>query len=303
MFLRYNLKGEAVIKEVGSSKDADASEEGLFALRYYKYYFRDSTLYNVVLKIFSPHIQQALQFVIKSYPRQNLVGNPIILDGPDVYDALGCLFHYRTELQDYIKSVESVAVRLDVQLLLNLADREFRMCLERYRVHVESPSEDPRVVFTDIWMIFKPGELLVAGEEETERILRVLYTDFACACGGNPAKWSVVAETFAHDGQSFGYVEQWFTIKSFKGTKSVARLPVRPLKYHEDVATLRKRQIARGTRLCDLVGIQHRAYRGKAQAVEHHKEPTPWGGTDKYTYEDLSVRSIFDSRDVCTDIR
>lgn len=289
---RHNLRGEALLKEVGENKttDADTSEERLYALRYYKYYSREGALEEVILKIFSPHIRQALQSVIKSYPGKNVMGDPVILEGPAIYDTLGCFYHYRPELEEYVKRLDNVAAKLDVQLALNLADRELRQYIERYKVHVENP-QDACILFSDIWMIFKPGELMVVGENETERILQILHADFVRACWEKSPYWSVAAETFAHDGKSFGYVLQSFKIDSFKGTKSISRLPARPLRCQPNVASLREKQLARGKKLCTLVGIQHRAYSGEATAIEHHREPTIFGGTDKYTEEAITVRT------------
>lgn len=291
---RHNLKGEAVLKEIGgkAATNADTSDEQLYSLRYYKYYSRHGTLEEVVLKIFSPHIQQALQTIVKSYPGQNMMGDPVILEGPAIYDTLGCFYHYRAELEEYAKSVENVAAKLDVQLALKLADKELRQYIERYKVHVENP-EDARVAFSDIWMIFKPGELVFAGKKETERILQILHADFSPAYLGQCARWTVAVESFAYDGKSFGYISQSFRIDAFKGTKSISRLPVRPLKYHPDEASLRQKQIARAKKLCTLVGIQHRAYSGEATAIEHHIEPTFQGGTDKYTEETITVRTPY----------
>ncbi|OAR02113.1 hypothetical protein LLEC1_01636 [Akanthomyces lecanii] len=281
---RYNEKGRPVLKAVDpDKKDIDVADKGLYAMRYYRYYNRDSTLVKVVLKIFSSHIQKALRTVIRSYSSQNFTGLPVILEGHGEEEALGCLYHYRTELKEYVETADSEEATLDVQLVLKLVDEELKAYIERYETNVLT-AEHPCVAFSDIWMIFRPGELLFTGADapETERILEVVGTEFHEAGWGRPASWAVEAKCFAFNGVRFGYVEQSFAIDSFKGTRLIRRLDVQPLEYHADPAALRARQVARGEKLCQLAGVRHCQYGGPATAVEHRKKPSRYGGCDDH---------------------
>lgn len=288
---RYNEKGRPVLKAVDpDKKDIDAADKGLYAMRYYRYYTRDGALVRVVLKIFSPHIQQALRTVVKSYSTQNFTGLPVILEGHAEYEALGCLYHYHDELQDYVKSLEDEDAKLDIQLVFKLINEELKVYIERFETNVLT-AEHPCVAFSDVWMIFKPGELLFTGKDhaETERILEVVCTDFHEAGWGKPASWEVEAKCFAFNGVHFGYVTQTFAMESFKGTKLISRLDLQPLAYHQDQAALRAKQIARGQKLCRLAGVHHCQYSGPATAVEHRKKPSPFGGCDEFTHQTVTV--------------
>ncbi|KAJ4153249.1 hypothetical protein LMH87_009745 [Akanthomyces muscarius] len=236
-----------------------------------------------------PLLQQgwyaALRTVIKSYSTQNFTGLPVILEGHGEEEALGCLYHYRNELKEYVKTADSEEATLDIQLVLKLVERELKAYIERYETNVLT-AEHPCVAFSDIWMIFRPGELLFTGADaaETERILEVVGTEFHEAGWGKPASWVVEAKCFAFNGVRFGYVKQSFAIDSFKGTRLIRRLDLQPLEYHPDQAALRARQIARGEKLCRLAGVHHCQYSGPATAVEHRKKPSPFGGCDVFTH-------------------
>ncbi len=302
---RYNEKGQPVLKAVDpDKKDIDVADKGLYAMRYYRYYNRDGTLVRGVLKIFSSHIQKALRTVIKSYSTQNFTGLPVILEGHGEEEALGCLYHYRNELKEYVKTADSEEATLDIQLVLKLVERELKAYIERYETNVLT-AEHPCVAFSDIWMIFRPGELLFTGADaaETERILEVVGTEFHEAGWGKPASWVVEAKCFAFNGVRFGYVEQSFAIDSFKGTRLIRRLDLQPLEYHPDQAALRARQIARGEKLCRLAGVHHCQYSGPATAVEHRKKPSPFGGCDVFTHNAVTVSCQMERWKETTDMR
>ncbi|OAA76288.1 ATPase, AAA family protein [Akanthomyces lecanii RCEF 1005] len=274
---QYNENGRPVLKAVDpDKKDINVADKGLYAMRYYRYYNRDGTLVRVVLKIFSSHIQKALRTVIKSYSTQNFTGLPVILEGHGEEEALGCLYHYRNELKGYGKTADCEGATLDIQLVLKLVDEELKAYIERYETNVLT-AEHPCVAFSDIWMIFRPGELLFTGADaaETERILEIVGTAFHEAGWGKPASWVVEAKCFAFNG--------------LQGDAAQRRLDLQPLEYHPDQAALRARQIARGEKLCRLAGVHHCQYSGPATAVEHRKKPSPFGGCDVFTHHAVTV--------------
>lgn len=289
---RYNDKGRPELKSINpDKKDIDAGDKGVYAMRYYRYYNRDSVLHRVVLKIFSSHIQKALRTVVKCYPTQNFTGQPIILEGHAEYEAMGCLYHYREELQQYVRDLDDEEAKLDIQLVFKLIDEELKVYLERYETNVVTAAQ-PCVAFSDVWMIFKPGELLWTGKDsaETERILEIVGTEFREAGWGKPATWTIEAKCFAFNGDQFGYVSQHFGLGSFKGTRLLTRLDVQPLKCHPNQEALREKQTARGKKLCSLAGVRHCQYSGPATAVEHHKKPSRYGGCDEFTHTTVTVR-------------
>lgn len=72
---------------------------------------------------------------------------------------------------------------------------------------------------------------------------------------------------FDFDGRNFGPVEERFRIPSYEGEKKVTDLPLFPLRFRKDAATIRSQMLDRGAKFCDLCTIVHREYNGLS-AVE-----------------------------------
>lgn len=95
---RYNAKRERVVLNVGSKKCLDppkakGHESALVLTRFYDI---DKELEYTELEIRSPYVKAALKEVVPEYYDLNLQMTRVILR-----DYLGCLFHFREELQAY----------------------------------------------------------------------------------------------------------------------------------------------------------------------------------------------------------
>ncbi|KAI1495836.1 hypothetical protein F5X99DRAFT_102437 [Biscogniauxia marginata] len=263
---RYDLEGKRILKAVElSSQDADLKDDGKYVMRLYKYYTRDAKIEKVNLEIRSPHIRDALRNVIGSYPEQNFTGH-ITLTGNNESLALACLFHYRKELREYRDNLEDASARQHVLLLVDFAEREFRRDIHRFEASIQAAT--PSVEFRDLWMLFKPNDLVFSGENHTQSINKVVKVSLYPGSANCPSKWAVTAKALSHDGSHYGYIHRCLEIVAFDGIREVNTLSSYPVKFHLDQYALRKYLVYRGKKYCSLTGVQHRAYDGEAVMVD-----------------------------------
>ena len=290
---RYNLKMERTTKAVERKQDAneDEKEDRKFAIKSFKWYAANGELEREQVDIYSPHIIKALQTTIENYPGVTLSAEILIISGSPK-----CIFHYRKELAQYRDQLKNSVAKLHILLALDLMEREFRGSIKRYEILVDSalsnPRYDPSIEFKDIWMIFKPGDLIIVGNHET---LQLLQLDEAVFCCGTNPQWSVWGWYFTHDGQAFGYCQRKFEITPFEGSKPIKKLPVFPLAYHPEAEKLRSQLLDRGKKFCSLKGTHHRSYDGIASALANERDRGQYGLIDKYPIETSMVSTRSDA--------
>ena len=135
-----------------------------------------------------------------------------------------------------------------------------------------------KVYYSDLWLIFKPGEVVITRQEPLHAY-RVLYVS-----GGRPylspprteeneneeigyqvpAKASdfvVLCYQVHYDGEKFGPVTQSFTVTSYSGRRSVRDLPVYPLRLAED-PNIKEKLLSDGKKYLRVSKGTHIQYRG-----------------------------------------
>ena len=281
---RYNLKGERVTKliesKIGTENAVDPNEgDKKYAMASTKYYDRQGKVESKQLEIFSSVIKLALRTVIKAYPSVSFEGESIILQ------ETACIFHYRQELATYRDKLADKVSGLDISLLLRYMESELRNGTKLYRAHVETAST-PSITFSNLWMIFRPGELVVTGKGAEDQIM--VLEETSLSCGENPS-WSVTGWIVTHDGTSFGKARRSKKVDMFAGPKDITKLSILPLKYHPDEKALQKKHITRGKKFCDLRGSHHMYYEGLAQALGAQLDRNIWGQLNEYPLETAMV--------------
>jgi len=279
---RFSLKGEPVEKVVEAEDDeaGDKESEGC-AMNSYKTYNERGKLFSSRLEIYSPFINQALGEVIKSYPGVSIQKGTSIL-----YGELRCIFHYRHELDQYRKNLKDGIAKLHLDLLMRFMRRELKRELRAYESNVETTTAPPSIEFQDLWMIFKPGELVITGRDLKEQVMMLTSTALTYC---EPQEWSIVGQFFTHDGRKFGGQKKSIEVKKFEGTKEIWKLNIFPLMYHEHEQAIRQKHIARGKRFCDMHGVHHKYYRGTAMALSHEFDRNQYGQLDSYALETMTV--------------
>ncbi|KAI1337559.1 P-loop containing nucleoside triphosphate hydrolase protein [Xylariaceae sp. FL0016] len=277
--MKCDIKEEATVREPQLDVDADLQDEGNFAMRLYKYYTKKNQIEKVNLEIGSPYIRNALRKVVVKYPGQNLTGE-ITLTGSAERKAFACLYHYRQELRKYAEDLVSASAKRHVSLLLNLLGREFSRDIQRFEANLEA--DTPCVEFKDLWMLFKPKDVVFGGESSSQYLNTIVKVGFTKGCGSSAPKWSVTSRAFAHNGTSYGYIQRQIDIEEFEGLLEITELPCYPFKYHSDQFSARQYMIYRGRKYCKLAGIQYRTYIG--DAVDVDKVRTAHNGRVNFDY-------------------
>lgn len=134
-----------------------------------------------------------------------------------------------------------------------------------------------KVYYSDLWHIFKPGEVVITRQEPLHAY-RVLYVT-----GGRPylspprskeeeneeigykvpAKTSdflVLCYQVHYDGEKFGPVTESFTVTSYSGRRSLRDLPIYPLRFAEDPG-IKERLFSNGQKYLRVSRGTHIQYR------------------------------------------
>ena len=195
------------------------------------------------------------------------------------------------ELSDDLLAEKEAIIHL--RALLKFMKEDMKAVFERHHLLCSSEASEATLVgFRDLWHIFAAGDLVVTDDPSPSRIYRVSIlpaghlfsskrpvTEIRMRSEGSHKEVESVYKQesmsylnvdvfyFDFDGRSFGPVEKRFRIVPFEGEKKITDLPLFPLRFHKDAASIRSKMLERGTKFCDLCTIVHREYNGLS-AVE-----------------------------------
>lgn len=144
--------------------------------------------------------------------------------------------------------------------------------------------ETGKILFSDIWQIFPPGELVVTKFYGIDTVCRVLkYTLKETRTGDY---WIIKMEYVDWDGSRCGYDTTSVVISQYRGLSHVKFLPVYPLSFHPDPEDLKDKLIKRGRKFEELRGFHFRAYKGKRILMDAGEERPVSGRVviDAYAY-------------------
>jgi len=153
--------------------------------------------------------------------------------------------------------------------------------------------EGPDIAYNDLWMLFKPGDLVFAGSGHTTAILEVVRVTYKAEVqtkfGYQEPMFDVTARFLSHDGKLFGYLEKTMPIPLYTGREQVGKLSAYPLKYHPERDTVRAELVVRGKKFYNLAGIHHRYYSGTAFSVKHERSQRIFFSQDRYVEEGVRI--------------
>jgi len=272
---RFDSRGMMRTVQVGAMDELpiETHRDPHAALVVVRTYDQSRTLKNTTLEIRSPYMRRALRKVIGTYPGVNLDSYGIIqISGPE---APRCLFHYRHELQAY--SDERYDDE-DIQEHMNFLSRYMAKAMHRemqnWLTLMESSERRPGLEYEDLWMAFRPGDLLYDYDTVFKAVcLTRLHTmdmsDNEDATKNRPKIWMMTVSRLDCDGDWVGYTTFTRTITRYDGYRALIDLQTYPLKYHENEARVREEHLQLGKRWLSLVtGVHHRSYTGVAVCHE-----------------------------------
>lgn len=118
------------------------------------------------------------------------------------------------------------------------------------------------ITWNTCWMIFEPGTIVFTADDKEDRALRLKSGSYVSTqCG--PA-FALDCDYVDWDGEHFGLGGSRKLIHEFAGTKPITKLTAFPLKYHENLAEVKKTLTERGERFEALSGYRYQHYQGVA---------------------------------------
>lgn len=122
-----------------------------------------------------------------------------------------------------------------------------------------------KVLFSDIWHLFKPGDEVMEGKlPQAYRVVSVnskkhrfkrprWISDAKVTINYGPV--TVHCVYIDYDGKRLGPVSKHFTIQEYEGEQNVTSLPVYPLRFHKEIN--REGLVARGKIFLETAGVKH----------------------------------------------
>jgi hypothetical protein len=282
---RYNRSGVMVAVEVGAMDQLpfEASVNPQAALVLVRTYDQAKALKGTTLQIRSPYMKKALRDVIRAYPGVNFDSmGPVLISGSS---APHCVFHYRHELEQYAVASEDDDIREHITFLLAYMARAIRKETSNCRAMME-PSPKEVLRFDDLWMAFRPGDLVCfsEGHFNMPSIMRLRSFDRV----GRPQapsqfalgqftpvqidivySWQVVGEVIDCDGLHVSFSIVSLPLSKYDGYRALDELGIMPLKYSEDETQVREDLHLRGEKWLALTGTyHHRSYSGDVRLTE-----------------------------------
>lgn len=166
-----NIRGERIALQSGTwdSIDAEYGPSDEVALILFRNYDPSKKVESTSLNIHSPCMKSALRKVIHSYADINFDSNgPVVL-----HNEPRCLFHYRKELQTYMETNKEERAKKHVEFLLQYMSKTLQREIQVYAHMMENTDIAPRFEFPNLWMAFKPGDLMYVIDEGVEHIYRL----------------------------------------------------------------------------------------------------------------------------------
>jgi len=282
---RYDARGERELKaldaEKANRKDADSEDEKRkYALCSHKWYGRNGEIESASVEIMSPHIILALQKIINEYPDEHFWSDMITMDSP--YKPV---FHYREELAAYAAGLADEEATAHVDLLLSFCEKENRRAISEYEANVKNAIDKPSIRWSNLWMVYKPGELVFTGSGSSFQCMEVVDS---WERGGQCPAWIVLTKSFTHDGTRFGYEEHQLGQSPYKGMKELSKLRCIPHDYYEERETAKKVLATRGQKFVNLKGSHYKTYSGTVSALANVRD---WNQRGQYKEEPMIISS------------
>lgn len=281
---RYDLRGKHVILQVGKSRDlrteGDSDRDSALVLT--SYFDRLEQLDYTELEIRSPHVIAALREVVVEYPGIYLEGRKITIRGLPK-----CFFHYREELQAYSIALQDPLAIKHLVFVLDYMYQTLHNELISYYHLMLTPSSSPGLEFVNLWMAFRPGDLVYRRIDHIDIVYR-LKNMTRCTCTKRHcwfSRWAVTVERLDYDGSNFGYAKEDIYIRPYKNYKRIDELPIFPFEYHSNKEAISKALVARGRKFINLKGIHHQYYEG---TVDSLSACTLWG-EDEFPIQAITV--------------
>lgn len=201
----------------------------------------------------SPLLKRALGRVLDDYP-----GVTTSLDRLTFKAPFKSLVHRWTNLVSCLEEEKDAEAKSHLDLFHRTMKEELQDDLKARDDYILN-----RVItWNTCWMIFEPGTTIFTSDDKEDRALRLKSASYiSTQCG--PA-FSLDCEYVDWDGEHFGLGGSRKLIYEFVGTNPITKLTAFPLKYHENLAEVKKELTERGRIFERLSGYHYKHYQGVA---------------------------------------
>lgn len=282
---RYNSKGEEVTLQVGATEELEVEDlrSPDAALVLTRYYDEDKDLDFSLLEVRSSYMKKAMADVIGDYPGVSLGTSKIYR----LYDKPKCLFHYREELKAYGQASNDEDMREHVAYLLKYMEKVFQKEIASYETQMIDNTDEPGLKCSDLWMAFRPGDLLYHTEDGECQVSRLKNVRERYDSDHRKDCWILDCENIKCDGQNFVYTLHSMEIRPYEGCKSLSKLKAMPLRLHKDIDSIRKTLVMRGNIFRSLLGVNFRFYRGTARFLKDAGRYETFEVSHRYQYPSM----------------
>ncbi|KAJ4290061.1 hypothetical protein N0V88_006565 [Collariella sp. IMI 366227] len=199
--------------------------------------------------------------------RKKLEAHSIIVQSPLIRTALaeimadypGPFVHRWKEFTDYLEKPDlDEKTKEHMKLLYDILKYEVGDNIKSFQDYVKNGV----VSFKDLWMIFQPGNVVVAAHLGPLSAFEMVETEYMA---NNCGKFlQVRCDCVDYGGKEFGRYQESINITEFIGTKKITGLKVYPLHFHEDRESIAAKLVVRGAVFEKLAGHHYKQYSGTA---------------------------------------
>jgi len=243
------------------------------------------------IRILSPQIQKVLRTVVQYYPGHDLRGRELLFKEP-----YRVLVHYHDDLHTVIRGYKMTTYDdADQTCFIQLRNEEEaspiivecdKVTYDHLQILLNSPTfkqlyeedikpelwiyENGLASYDNLWLLFKPGEIVFARVRKSLAGFVVLAADHVSHPDGVTQldKWVIQVWNLAYTGQRLTRQAHEFTINRYNGQRFIDELNVFPKRFLKDDGRTEKELIAQGREYFKIIcGLPaHRRYSGRVIA-------------------------------------
>lgn len=289
---RYNAKGDRIYLHTGTKRWFDTPITSYdSAILVTKYYDKQGNVQYTETDINSPHIKEALREVVSPSYGLNLDADRVA-----ARNFTHCLFFHHEQLRDYGQSLKDEEAARHVNLVLEHLyqnhGRAMRSFKENVEKNTESDEAEPTLAYDDLWMAFRPGDLVTRKVREIDTICRLVRTSYERWFFSTERELKITLQFLECNGEFFGYRQtdkRHSFGKTLDGYERLRDMKIRPLRYlrESERDSIIRAATIRGQKFIRLAaGVHHCEYRGLAKIIAD--EMNDW---DEYTKLKATVKS------------
>ncbi|KAF7936395.1 uncharacterized protein EAE98_002614 [Botrytis deweyae] len=174
-------------------------------------------------------------------------GSPVLLYSP--YEPLVLYWDdLNNAAEKEVEDAVEKQARADLKLLLEtIGSGSGDAKLDKYLKSRKSNMDQRTVTYETLWTIFAPGTLVYGrffqGEDQ---VFLVYESEWLWSLNPRPRYWELTVWSYDWNGRIFKRSPAIIKIEAFEGQKAISSLSVFPLKFHDDVESVKRRLIERG---------------------------------------------------------